>query len=89
MSQPFRKRISSIATALATIILVALPVVTAQAARNAEQVIFSGIGLPPVSSEPFGFWIWCQNEQAPRRVADTRRTAMVPFTSMRAESSPT
>ena len=65
MSQPFRKRISSIATALATIILVALPVVTAQAARNAEQVIFSGIGLPPVSSEPFGFWIWCQNEQAP------------------------
>ena len=65
MSQPFRKRISRIATMVVTVILVAVPVATAQAARNSEQVIFSGIGLPPVSSEPFGFWIWCQNEQAP------------------------
>jgi hypothetical protein len=35
-----------------------------QAASNSEQVIFSGIGVPPVSTAPFGFWIWCQNEQA-------------------------
>jgi hypothetical protein len=35
-----------------------------QAASNAEQVVFSGIGLPPVSSAPFGFWIWCQVEQS-------------------------
>jgi hypothetical protein len=35
-----------------------------QAASNAEQIVFSGIGLPPTSSEPFGFWIWCQNHQA-------------------------
>jgi hypothetical protein len=32
------------------------------AAANAEQVVFSGIALPPASSEPFGFWIWCQVE---------------------------
>ncbi len=35
-----------------------------QAASNAEQIVFSGIGLPPISTEPFGFWIWCQNHQA-------------------------
>ena len=33
-------------------------------AGNSEQVVFSGIGLPPTSSEPFGFWVWCQNQQA-------------------------
>jgi hypothetical protein len=36
----------------------------AQAASNSEQIIFSGIGVPPTSSEPFGFWVWCQAEQA-------------------------
>jgi hypothetical protein len=39
------------------------------AANNSEQVVFSGIGLPPTSSEPFGFWIWCQNEQASQNAA--------------------
>lgn len=34
------------------------------AASNAEQVVFSGTGVPPVSSEPFGFWVWCQVEPA-------------------------
>jgi hypothetical protein len=65
MSQPFRKGITSIAGWLAAALLIALPVGNAQAAKNSEQVVFSGIGLPPVSSEPFGFWIWCQVEQAP------------------------
>src|SRR6266545_4602526 len=44
--------------------LLALAVPVARAANNSEQIVFSGIGLPPVSSAPFGFWIWCQNEQA-------------------------
>jgi hypothetical protein len=35
-----------------------------QAANNSEQVVFSGIGSPPVSSEAFGLWVWCQNEPA-------------------------
>lgn len=37
---------------------------TVGAANNAEQVVFSGVGVPPVSSEPFGFWVWCQVEPA-------------------------
>ncbi|HEV8692900.1 MAG TPA: hypothetical protein VGQ93_01750, partial [Lysobacter sp.] len=44
--------------------LLAVPLGTAQAANNAEQVVFSGVGVPPVSSEPFGFWVWCQVEPA-------------------------
>lgn len=38
---------------------------SAHAANNAEQLVFSGIGLPPVSTEPFGFWVWCQVHPAP------------------------
>jgi hypothetical protein len=53
---------AALAGALA-MILAAMPAAV-PAANNAEQVVFSGIGLPPTSSEPFGFWIWCQNEQA-------------------------
>ena len=42
------------------------------AANNSEQVVFSGIGLPPTSSHPVGFWIWCQNEPAsPKARYDT------------------
>jgi hypothetical protein len=26
--------------------------------------VFSGTGAPPASSEPFGFWVWCQAEPA-------------------------
>jgi len=37
---------------------------TTHAANNAEQVVFSGTGVPPVSSEPIGFWVWCQVEPA-------------------------
>jgi len=44
--------------------MLALVVSGARAASNSEQIVFSGIGLPSVSSAPFGFWIWCQNEQA-------------------------
>src|SRR5437773_12385550 len=50
--------------AVAAAVLVAMPGDALHAARNSEQIVFSGIGLPPVSSEPFGFWVWCQNEQA-------------------------
>ena len=44
--------------------LLAAPALMLQAANNAEQVVFSGVGVPPVSSEPFGFWVWCQVEPA-------------------------
>ena len=50
---------------VAAVCLGALAPSAVQAASNSEQIVFSGIGVPPVSSEPFGFWIWCQNEQAP------------------------
>jgi len=50
--------------AVAAAVLVAMPGSAVQAAGNSEQVVFSGTGLPPTSSEPFGFWVWCQNEQA-------------------------
>lgn len=42
----------------------AAPALYTQAANNAEQIVFSGVGVPPVSSEPFGFWVWCQAEPA-------------------------
>jgi hypothetical protein len=50
--------------AVAAAALVAMPSSAVQAAANSEQVVFSGIGLPPTSSEAFGFWVWCQNEEA-------------------------
>ena len=50
--------------AVAAAALVAMPGSAVQAAGNSEQVVFSGTGLPPTSSEPFGFWVWCQNQQA-------------------------
>src|SRR5881396_1867690 len=56
--------IAILLAAAAAAVLVAVPGSAAQAAGNSEQVVFSGIGLPPTSSEPFGFWVWCQNEQA-------------------------
>ena len=56
--------IAILLAAAAAAVLVALPGSAAQAAGNSEQVVFSGIGLPPTSSEPFGFWVWCQNQQA-------------------------
>jgi hypothetical protein len=65
MSQPFSNRIASVIGILVMAMLALAPAATARAAGNSEQVVFSGIGLPPVSSEPFGFWIWCQVEQAP------------------------
>ena len=51
----------AIATVFAIIAasLLALAAPMARAANNAEQVIFSG------KTAQFGFWIWCQNEQAP------------------------
>jgi hypothetical protein len=49
-------------------VLAAIPA-AAPAANNSEQVVFSGIGLPPTSSEPFGFWIWCQNQPASQHAA--------------------
>ena len=58
------KAVAILLAAAAAAVLVALPGSAAQAAGNSEQVVFSGIGLPPTSSEPFGFWVWCQNQQA-------------------------
>ena len=58
------KAVAILLAAVAAAVLVAIPGSAAQAAGNSEQVVFSGIGLPPTSSEPFGFWVWCQNEQA-------------------------
>ena len=58
------KAVAILLAAVAAAVLVAIPVSAVHAAGNSEQVVFSGIGLPPTSSEPFGFWVWCQNEQA-------------------------
>ena len=58
-----RNRYPALAAAF-TCALLAAPATTLQAANNAEQVVFSGVGVPPVSSEPFGFWVWCQVEPA-------------------------
>jgi hypothetical protein len=56
--------VAIVLAAVAAAVLLAMPGSAVQAAANSEQVVFSGIGLPPTSSEPFGFWIWCQNEEA-------------------------
>ena len=64
MSIVSSKRSAAAFTLLAVCSLGGLASTAAQAASNAEQIVFSGIGLPPTSSEPFGFWIWCQNHQA-------------------------
>ena len=58
------KAVAILLAVVAAAVLVAIPVSAVQAAGNSEQVVFSGIGLPPTSSEPFGFWVWCQNQQA-------------------------
>jgi hypothetical protein len=59
------KQRSMVLSIVAAVMVGGMPGVAVRAASNSEQVVFSGIGLPPVSSEPFGFWVWCQNEQAP------------------------
>jgi hypothetical protein len=60
---PYRNIHRALVAACAGVLL-ALPVTASLAANNAEQVVFSGVGVPPVSSEPFGFWVWCQVEPA-------------------------
>ena len=65
MSIQFAKRVARAHAIAAAVCLGALAPSAVQAASNSEQIVFSGIGEPPVSSEPFGFWIWCQVEQAP------------------------
>ena len=62
-NSPYRNFQRVLVAACAGILLV-VPAATSLAANNAEQVVFSGVGVPPVSSEPFGFWVWCQVEPA-------------------------
>ena len=64
MLKQCRRPVATLLAAVASAVLVAMPGSAVQAAGNSEQVVFSGTGLPPTSSEPFGFWVWCQNEQA-------------------------
>lgn len=59
-----QQRIIKWTGAVAMTVLMAVLGGAVQAANNSEQVVFSGIGSPPLSSEPFGFWVWCQNEPA-------------------------
>jgi len=64
MLKQCRRPVAILLVAVASAVLVAMPGSAVQAAGNSEQVVFSGTGLPPTSSEPFGFWVWCQNQQA-------------------------
>ena len=64
MAKPRSMTVLSVLARAVAMILMVIPESASPAAQNSEQVVFSGIGQPPVSSEPFGFWIWCQNEQA-------------------------
>jgi hypothetical protein len=63
-NSPHRNLNRPLVAALATLLLAVVPAAISQAANNAEQVVFSGVGVPPTSSEPFGFWVWCQVEPA-------------------------
>jgi hypothetical protein len=65
---------SKLSTPLLTLAVTILASVSsvAHATNNSEQIVFSGIGTPPTSSAPFGFWIWCQNEQAPPSVGKSK-----------------
>ena len=65
------KRTISILTVTLAAALLALGVTVARAAGT-EQIVFSGTGFPPVSSEAWGFWVWCQNEQAEPSVGHSR-----------------
>ncbi|HET9831964.1 MAG TPA: hypothetical protein VFP91_09650 [Vicinamibacterales bacterium] len=65
-----KRRISILAITIAAAVL-ALGVTVARAAGS-EQIVFSGTGFPPVSSEPWGFWVWCQNEQADPSVGHSK-----------------
>jgi len=60
----FNSRATAAIAILAVSSLGAITPSVAQQPANAEQIVFSGTGVPPGSSEPFGFWIWCQNHQA-------------------------
>ena len=58
----------------------------AQAASSGEKIIFSGIGVPPTSNEPFGSWAWSRpNRPAP--TATTKPTATARCISTRAAST--
>lgn len=65
MSIPLPVRAVRVAALAVTLCVLPLALSdSAQAASNGEQLVFSGKGLPPTSSEPFGFWVWCQVEPA-------------------------
>ncbi len=64
MSKQCKRAFAVVLAAVAAAVLVAVPGSAVQAAANSEQVVFSGTGFPTTSSEPWGFWVWCQNEQA-------------------------
>ena len=65
------KRTLSILTLTIAAAVLALGVTVARAAGS-EQIVFSGTGFPTVSSEPWGFWVWCQNEQAEPSVGHSK-----------------
>ena len=65
-----KRKISILTITIAAAVL-ALGVTVARAAGS-EQIVFSGTGFPPVSSEPWGFWVWCQNEQADPSVGHSK-----------------
>ena len=64
MSKQSKRVAAIVLAAVAAAVLVAMPGSAVQAAQNSEQVVFSGTGFPTTSSEPWGFWVWCQNQQA-------------------------
>lgn len=50
---------------LVGLLLVVAPAATAQP-KNAEQIVFSGVGFGAFNGtpSPFGFWVWCEDEEA-------------------------
>jgi hypothetical protein len=48
----------------------------ADAARNAEQIVFSGVGFSPSANAPVGFWIWCESDEASNPYAGECNGAM-------------
>ena len=54
-----------VVAALAGVILVVAPAASAQP-RNAQQIVFSGVGFGTFNAtpSPFGFWIWCEDDDA-------------------------
>jgi hypothetical protein len=49
----------SLCLAIAALLFLVTP--AAQAAKNSEQIVFSGTGSFP-GVTPFGFWIWCEGD---------------------------